>query len=203
MIAHVVLDRDGVLCVERPGRWLDDPADWRWERGARPGLERLARAGVPVSVATNQSGIGRGVVDEARVVALHGWLAGQLRGLGVELVGIFVCPHAPDAGCRCRKPAPGLVLDATAASGVAAAQTVVVGDAVRDLEAARAAGARSALVRTGKGADTDPAAADWVGADLDAVVAQVLAGQASAVERTRAMPASGSHDPTPGSTPSA
>lgn len=155
-IGHVVLDRDGVLDVEPAEGWLDDPAAWRWERGALAGLARLAAAGVRVSVATNQSGIGRGVVAAEAVEVLHGWLADELRGRGIDLVGIFCCPHAPDDGCRCRKPAPGLVDDAVAASGVDRSRTAMVGDSPRDARAALAAGVRPVLVRTGKGGERPP-----------------------------------------------
>lgn len=155
---HVILDRDGVLDREPAEGWLTDRADWVWEDGALDGLDALAALaadGVAVSVATNQSGIGRGAVSAAEVSTLHEWLARDLRARGLNLVGIFTCPHAPDDGCRCRKPAPGLVLDAVAASGVPPEQTVFVGDAERDVVAARAAGVEPLLVRTGKGRETE------------------------------------------------
>lgn len=155
-VGHVVLDRDGVLNRERDG-WLSDPADWVWEVGARAALATLAASGVAVSVVTNQSGVGRGAVRADQVQAVHDWLAAQMRGAGVDLVGIWACPHVPADACDCRKPAPGGVRAAVAASGVAPEATVLLGDAARDVEAARAAGVAPVLVRTGKGAATEEA----------------------------------------------
>jgi D-glycero-D-manno-heptose 1,7-bisphosphate phosphatase len=152
----VILDRDGVLNREVDAGWIDDPRAWRWERGALEGLALLARSQVAVSVATNQSGIGRGAVSAAGVERVHTWLVQQLAALGLEVVGVFCCPHAPDARCTCRKPAPGLVEAAIAASGTPPSETVLVGDDRRDLEAAAAAGVRAVLVRTGKGAQVAP-----------------------------------------------
>lgn len=172
-VAHVLVDRDGVLDREPAEGWISDIAEWTWEDGALDGLRALAAAGIRVSVVTNQSGVGRGVVPAAALETVHGWLGDQLRALGLDLVGVHACPHAPDSGCRCRKPAPGLLLDAIAASGLRREQTVLVGDAERDIAAARAAGIRSVLVRTGKGAAAERAGvrADAVADDLAAAVA--------------------------------
>lgn len=177
-VRHLILDRDGVLNREDPsGGWIARPEDWIWEDGALEGL-RLARAAdLWVSVATNQSGIGRGVIQARQVEAVHSRMLREASADGGRIDAIFVCPHAPEAGCLCRKPAPGLVLNAVEASGIAASQTVVVGDAARDLESARAAGVRFALVRTGKGktselelAGTDVPVYD----DLHAAVAALI-----------------------------
>lgn len=151
-IRHVVLDRDGVLDREPIEGWIDDVADWRWERGALDAIARLAASSVAVSVVTNQSGVGRGVVPADRAIAVNEWLASELVARGVEMVGVFACYHAPDAGCTCRKPAPGLVLEAIELARVPPGETVLVGDAARDLDAGHAAGVAVALVRTGKGA---------------------------------------------------
>ncbi len=152
---HVILDRDGVLNIEAPSGWLVSVDDWRWERGALAGLASLAALNIKVSVATNQSGIGRGAVPRVAVEAIHGWLGIQLANIGVDLVGIFVCPHAPWEGCACRKPKPLLVTRAVKASGVSAYETVMIGDAARDMQAAMTAGVSRVLVATGKGAQTD------------------------------------------------
>ena len=111
-IRHVILDRDGVLNRELESGWLTDPRQWEWEQGAIEALEVWSEHGIRISVATNQSGIGRGVTSRQAVDAIHHWLSKELAPLGVELVGIFVCPHAPDGGCECRKPRPGLILQA-------------------------------------------------------------------------------------------
>ena len=153
-LRHAILDRDGVLNQESPTpvRSLDA---WTWERGAIEALAPRARHGVAVSVAPNQSAIGRGTATRAEVEAVHEWLAAELRSMGLTVVGVFMCPHAPEAECDCRKPLPGLVDEALAAGGFAPSETVFIGDDLRDLEAGRTAGTAVALVRTGKGADME------------------------------------------------
>jgi D-glycero-D-manno-heptose 1,7-bisphosphate phosphatase len=131
--------------------WLTDPGQWEWEQGAIGALEIWSRNGIRISVATNQSGIGRGVTSRQAVDEIHDWMSTELSSLGVDLVGIFVCPHAPDEGCECRKPRPGLILQAIELSGVPAEETMLIGDDLRDQAAGRAAGVTVALVCTGKG----------------------------------------------------
>jgi len=155
-IHHVILDRDGVLNREdAEGGWICDPQDWRWERGAREGLLLFARAGVRISVVTNQSCIGRGLASTEQIARVHDHMRRKATASGARIDGVFVCPHAPEDECDCRKPRPGLLRQAIEASGVPTTQTVLVGDAVRDLEAGRQAGIRVALVRTGKGTETE------------------------------------------------
>lgn len=153
-LRHVILDRDGVLNIEAPSGWLATADEWRWERGALAGMALLATLGVRVSVATNQSGIGRGAVPASAVESIHLWLGNHFQRMGVDFVGIFMCPHAPWEGCACRKPKPLLVTQALNASGVAASETVMIGDAARDIQAAATAGVSGILVATGKGAQT-------------------------------------------------
>ena len=150
-IRHVILDRDGVLNRELEKGWLTDPDQWVWEPGALEALGVWSAHGTRISVATNQSGIGRGVASSGAVDAVHEWLRRELNALGVDLVGIFVCPHAPDEGCECRKPEPGLIRRAVEESGIPEEETMVIGDDLRDLAAGRAAGLRVGLVLTGKG----------------------------------------------------
>lgn len=151
LIEHVLLDRDGVLALEPEQGWTATIESWLWEDGALDALDLLAAAGVAVSVVTNQSGVGRGMVQADAVERLHDWLTRQMQARGVNVVGVFCCPHEPELGCRCRKPAPGLVRSAVYASGTPADRSVLIGDAPRDVEAALAAGVRAILVRTGKG----------------------------------------------------
>lgn len=150
-IQHAILDRDGVLNREAEEGWLSTPEQWEWEQGSLEALQRLSRAGLKISVVSNQSGIGRGVVSRDEVDRLHRWLAEKLAAQGVELSGIYICPHAPDEGCDCRKPLPGLVRQAIDESGVPPERSILIGDDKRDLEAGQAAGVRTALVLTGKG----------------------------------------------------
>ena len=149
---HVILDRDGVLNAEPPDAgYVHRPDDFHWLAGALDALALLHRAGVRISVATNQSGIGRGLMSLGDLQRVHDRMRTEAASAGGPIDAIFFCPHAPDAHCACRKPEPGLIQAAIAASGISAEETLVVGDDERDLEAAARAGVAFALVRTGKG----------------------------------------------------
>jgi D-glycero-D-manno-heptose 1,7-bisphosphate phosphatase len=153
---HVILDRDGVLNREAHGAgYVLEPAEFFWLPGALEALAMLRRAGLHLSVATNQSGVGRGLMSVAQLEAIHDRMRTEAARNGAALDAVLFCPHAPDDGCACRKPAPGLIHEALARSGIAAAESLVVGDDQRDLEAASRAGVRAALVRTGKGRKTE------------------------------------------------
>jgi len=156
VVRHVILDRDGVLNREPPdGSWVARPEDWVWEPGALEAMRRLAAAGVMLSVATNQSGVGRGVFPMEAVDAVTDLMLREAEDAGAPIDAVFVCPHAPKDLCDCRKPLPGLIEQAVAWSGIPREETLVVGDAARDLEAAEAAGVKAILVRTGKGRETE------------------------------------------------
>jgi D-sedoheptulose 7-phosphate isomerase len=155
---HLILDRDGVMIAEAAdGSYLTRPDDMRWIPGALDALAAFEAGGIEVSVATNQSAVGRGLMSRETLEAMHGRLLAEAAAAGGRIARILSCPHAPDDGCSCRKPAPGLIDAAVLASGLPAEATLVVGDAARDIEAAHAAGVEAALVRTGKGAATEPA----------------------------------------------
>jgi D-glycero-D-manno-heptose 1,7-bisphosphate phosphatase len=152
---HVILDRDGVLNREAADGTPITVETWQWEDGALAALRRLTQAGVRLSVATNQACIGRGILSRAQVDAVHARMQREAALAGVTIAGVYLCPHPPDERCACRKPLPGLLTEAIAASETSGAHTLFVGDAARDLEAGRAAGIPVALVRTGKGASTE------------------------------------------------
>ena len=153
---HVILDRDGVLNYEAPeGSYVRDPSEFHWLPGALEGLALLRRAGVRLSVATNQAGVGRGVMSLEQLAAVHERMQREAAAQGAALDAVLYCPHAPEEQCACRKPAPGLIQAAVARSGIAAGDSIVVGDDRRDLEAAERAGVAAALVRTGKGRRTE------------------------------------------------
>ena len=153
---HVILDRDGVLNYEAPeGSYVREPSEFHWLPGALEGLALLRRAGVRLSVATNQAGVGRGVMSLEQLAAVHERMQREAAAHGAALDAVLYCPHTPEEQCSCRKPAPGLIEAAVARSGVAASDTIVVGDDRRDLEAAQRAGVVAALVRTGKGRRTE------------------------------------------------
>ena len=155
---HVILDRDGVLNYEAPDSgYVREPEEFLWLPGSLEALASLTRAGVYLTVATNQSGVGRGLMSLAQLTAVHDRMLAEAAGSGAALEAVLFCPHAPGDRCSCRKPEPGLIHEAINRSGIAAADSLVVGDAERDLEAASRAGVRSVLVRTGKGRKTEAA----------------------------------------------
>jgi D-glycero-D-manno-heptose 1,7-bisphosphate phosphatase len=170
----VLLDRDGTLIVER--NYLSDPDQVELIEGAAEGLRRLRARGMGLALVTNQSGIGRGYFDAARLAEIHERLLEKLREQGVTLDGIFVCPHHPDEECACRKPRTGLALRAAAELGFEPAHAFVVGDMASDVALGRALGATTLLVRTGHGEATlarGEASADHVVTDLRAAAVQI------------------------------
>ena len=163
----VLLDRDGTIIVEK--HYLSDPGDVELIEGAAAGLRKLADLGLGLVVVTNQSAIGRGLLDAERLDQIHHRMIDQLNEHGVRLEGIYFCPHHPADGCGCRKPRTGLVDRATEQLRFDPARSFVVGDASGDIALGRALGATTLLVRTGHGADTDAqdgCRADYVVNDL-------------------------------------
>ncbi len=147
----ILLDRDGVLNVDRPDS-VKCIEDLELEVGGRAGCARLTAAGYQLVVITNQSAVGRGWMDRATLDAINDELNTRLGG---AISRWFVCDHSPDDGCRCRKPDTLLLEQAHAALGFDPASTWFVADAGRDIEAARRFGCRPALLRTGKGRATE------------------------------------------------
>lgn len=177
-IRHLIADRDGVLNREAGQGWVTHPEAWAWEAGALDALRLLAERGIRVSVATNQSCIGRGLASRQEIEAVHRRMRREAAAAEGPIAAVFYCPHAPGEGCDCRKPRPGLLHRAVAASHMPTDVALFVGDASRDLEAGRAAGVPTVLVRTGKGRATE-AAGDLrqpVFDDLLAVVRCLVAG---------------------------
>ncbi len=150
----VLLDRDGVINVDSAD-YILAPDDWVPLPGSVPAIARLNRAAIAVAVCTNQSAVGRGMLTPATLAAIHSRMDAVLANDGAHIDRLFYCPHAPDAGCHCRKPAPGLVEQALAAFAVRPDEALFIGDSGRDLEAARQAGVTPWLVRTGNGAATE------------------------------------------------
>jgi len=147
----VILDRDGVI-NEDADDYIKSADEWRPIAGSLEAIARLKSAGYTVAVATNQSGIGRGLFDKAALDAMHAKMARLLAGHGGAAIdAIFHCPHTPDAGCHCRKPAPGLLEEIAGRFDTALADVPVIGDSARDIQAARAVAAQPMLVLTGKG----------------------------------------------------
>jgi histidinol-phosphate phosphatase family protein len=168
--AAVLFDRDGTLVVDVP--YNGDPTRVQPVPAALAALRKLRAAGIPTGVVSNQSGVARGLLTEEQVKAVNARIEELLGPLGPWAW----CPHAPEDGCGCRKPAPGLVHRAAAALGVEPSRVAVVGDIGADVEAARAAGARAILVPTSRTLDAEVRAAPEVAADLEAAV-DVLLGE--------------------------
>jgi D-glycero-D-manno-heptose 1,7-bisphosphate phosphatase len=151
----IILGRDGIL-NEFHEDHIKAPEEWVAVPGALEAVSRLNHAGWHVVVATNQSGIGRGMIDMSAVNAVHAHMMHSLQLLGGRIDAVFFCPHTPEDHCDCRKPLPGMVLDIGRRYGVDLRQVPMVGDTLRDLQAAQAAGCEPHLVRSGRAAALDP-----------------------------------------------
>lgn len=147
----VILGRDGILNEYREGH-VTAPEEWVPVPGALAAVARLHHAGWHVVVATNQSGIGRGMIDMAAVNAVHAHMNQQLMAQGARVDAVFFCPHTPEDGCSCRKPRPGMMLEIGRRYGVDLAQVPMAADTLRDLLAAQAAGCQPHLVLSGRAA---------------------------------------------------
>jgi D-glycero-D-manno-heptose 1,7-bisphosphate phosphatase len=171
----VILDRDGTINHDSD-QHIKSPAEWKPIKGSLEAIARLTQAGCHVVVATNQSGIGRGLFDMATLNAIHDTMHRAVHQAGGRIDAIFFCPHAGDANCDCRKPKPGMLLEIAKRMNVELDGVPMVGDSLRDLQAAAAADARPVLVLTGKGRKTRDAgglpAGTVVVADLAAFAAQ-------------------------------
>ena len=145
-----ILDRDGTI-NEDSAEYVKSPSEWMPLPGALEAIAKLNHAGWHVVVATNQSGLGRGLFDVAALNAMHAKMHSMLAAVGGRVDAIFYCPHAPDDACHCRKPQPGLFEQISERYGIDLKGMPTVGDSARDLQAGVAVGAEPHLVLTGKG----------------------------------------------------
>ncbi len=176
----VILDRDGTICVEREG-FLQSPDDWQPLPGALDAIARLNQAGWHVVIAANMPGLGGGLFDMAALNAIQARMNKQLAAVGGRVEALFFCPHTADDGCHCRKPLPGLFQQIGERYKLDLRQVHAVGDSVRDVKAAVAAGCVPHLVLTGRSAPASPAPlppefppATRVHADLAAFVTDLV-----------------------------
>ena len=146
----IILDRDGVINVDS-GQYIKSPEEWKPIPGALEAIARLNQWGWRVVVATNQSGIGRGLFGMDTLNAINDRMVRSLAQAGGRLDGIFFCPHAADSTCDCRKPKPGMFRQIAERFNVDLRGQPVVGDSLRDLQAGVAVGCAPYLVLTGKG----------------------------------------------------
>lgn len=150
----VMIDRDGVI-NEDSDEFIKSVAEWRPIPGSLEAIAALHRGGWKIAVMTNQSGVGRGLYDEATLGRIHEHMRERVRAAGGELAGVYYCPHLPEAGCECRKPRPGMFRALERDLKVSVVGAPYIGDRISDVEAAEAVGARPMLVRTGTGAATE------------------------------------------------
>ena len=181
----LLLDRDGVINENRPDyvtRW----EDFRFLPGALEALAALRRLGLRLAVVTNQSAVGRGLIEPGVLDGIHRRMLAACAQRGVVIEAVFVCPHAPGDGCDCRKPRPGLLARAMAALGEPPERCLAIGDGHEDLLAASEAGVPFVLVRTGRGVETarrlDGRAGSTLIVDDLRAVYQALRDQALVVE---------------------
>ena len=168
-IPLVILGRDGILNEFREGH-VTAPDEWVPVDGALEAVARLHQANYHVVVATNQSGIGRGMIDMAAVNAVHARMNQAVQEQGGRIDAVFFCPHVPEDDCDCRKPKPGLLLEVGRRYGIDLSGVPVVGDTLHDLQAARAAGCEPHLVLSGRAQGLE-------GDALQQLLAQVPAAQ--------------------------
>lgn len=174
-----ILDRDGVINHDSDS-YIKSPDEWQAIPGSLEAIARLNAAGYRVAVATNQSGISRGLFDLATLGSIHSKMNQVVTLAGGHIDAIFFCPHLPDAHCSCRKPRPGMLLEILRRYGLSARGVPMIGDTLRDMQAAEAAGCHRHLVLTGKGAQTLASGGlppeTHVHADLAAAVDALLKG---------------------------
>jgi D-glycero-D-manno-heptose 1,7-bisphosphate phosphatase len=151
-----ILDRDGVINQDSDS-FVKEPDEWIALPGSLEAIARLSRANWHVVIASNQSGVARGLFSMATLNAIHAKMRRELAHAGGNIEAIFICPHGPDDGCACRKPEIGMFLDIARRYDIDLNGSPAVGDSLRDLQAASAAGCEPWLVLTGKGAETQKA----------------------------------------------
>ncbi|MDH7487812.1 MAG: D-glycero-beta-D-manno-heptose 1,7-bisphosphate 7-phosphatase [Anaerolineae bacterium] len=179
--AAVFLDRDGVINENRPD-YVKTWGEFVFLPGVMESLRRLAQSDLLIVVITNQSAIGRGLVSLEEAKAINHCMVEEIEWAGGRVDGVFMCPHRPDEGCDCRKPRPGLLRQAAEKLDVDLKRSFLVGDALSDVEAARAAGCQPILVLTGRGREqlTQQTQGCPVVPDLAAAVEHILRCQVQA-----------------------
>ncbi|WP_412478946.1 D-glycero-beta-D-manno-heptose 1,7-bisphosphate 7-phosphatase [Azonexus sp. IMCC34839] len=176
----VILDRDGVINFDS-AQFIKSPEEWKPIPGSLEAIARLRQNGYRVVVATNQSGVGRGLFDMDTLNRIHQKMHKAVTAIGGQIDAIFYCPHAADSKCDCRKPKPGMFKRISETLNVDLNGIFTVGDSLRDLQAGVATGCKPMLVLTGKGEKTKAEGNLPEGtlefADLAAAVDHILAGE--------------------------
>lgn len=144
-ITTLILDRDGVINRET-GNFVKTLDEWQVIEGSLEAIARLTKSGRRVFVATNQSGIARGLYTESMLQRIHRLMLDQVKKNGGEIAGVYYCPHVDSDNCDCRKPKPGLLKQISKDHGIELSKSIMVGDSIRDIKAGIGAGAHAALV---------------------------------------------------------
>jgi D-glycero-D-manno-heptose 1,7-bisphosphate phosphatase len=177
-VSFIILDRDGVINFESD-EYIKSPAEWHPIPGSLEAIAALNRAGFHVFIATNQSGVARGLYDIATLHAIHEKLICELAKVGGYVDEIFFCPHHPDENCLCRKPKPGLLWQIQEKYPLQFSETFYIGDSLKDIQVAQEVGCKPLLVLTGNGLQTHAKYAESLTVptfpDLAHAVAYVLA----------------------------
>ena len=151
----VFIDRDGVINVER-GEYTVTRNQWEWAPGAFDGIKKLTDAGFGIIVITNQACIAKGVQTEAGLAELHEFMLDGISKAGGKILRIYHCPHQTSDSCLCRKPEPGMILQAAKDYAIPLSGTFMIGDSLRDMEAGSRAGIRTILIDSGPVSDSQP-----------------------------------------------
>lgn len=170
----IILDRDGVINLDSD-QFIKNPDEWKPLPGSLEAIARLSQADYHIVVATNQSGIGRGLFDMATLNAIHDKMLKSVTHAGGRIEAIFFCPHVADANCNCRKPKSGMIEEIATRYNTDLKGVPAIGDSLRDLEAAARLGAQPILVRTGKGEKTLAAGGLPEGTQVYADLAEAVA----------------------------
>lgn len=188
----VILDRDGVINQDSP-QFIKSPDEWKPIPGSLEAIALLNQSGYRVALATNQSGIGRGLFDMATLNAIHDKMHRALAQLGGRIDALFYCPHAADSNCNCRKPKPGMIEDIGRRFAIDLEGVPSVGDSLRDLQAGVPFGLQPILVRTGKGEATlksgELPEGTWICDDLAQAVQRIIAQDKQAADKAANHPA--------------
>ncbi len=177
---YVLLDRDGVINTYQPGRYVNSPGDLKFIRGSLAAIRSLTEKGIGIVVISNQAGVGKGLMRRETLDDVTRKMLKTIEEKGGRIREVKYCCHEPDAGCRCRKPAPGMILEAARRHKFRPADVVFIGDSRTDIEAAGAAGCPSILVLSGQ--QKNPDFADWlvkpdaIERNLQAAVRMIFAG---------------------------
>ena len=148
----IFLDRDGVICENRPNH-VKNWGEFEFLPGVKKSLAMLSRLGLPIIIVTNQAVIGRGMVTVETLEDIHRRMAAEIAAHGGRIDRLIYCPHRPEDECDCRKPKPGMLLQAAAEMGIDLTQSYLIGDATSDIQAGQRVGCRTFLVLTGRGVE--------------------------------------------------